>query len=904
MSFWLQGALAGAFLSQLRLGLGHDAAHWLAVDPGRALVLRGLALLGVALWVQRHAQRLAERGGLTRACLALAFGYAAHALLIQPRFALAHFGFGVLIALGGAALVLLKRSAAKAGDAAQPGSQPVPGNGHDRAGLGERCGLLIAAAGAALALESVARGLRLYGTGSSYEESVAAVALLALLGAGALAFGRPFAGARALAPLGLAFGALACFFSHRFLAQLGEPGALSGYARRYGLDLAHVGSVQFAFLLASSACVLPAFALGAGLAGAAKRQALAAVLAGAALGPLLIWARPLVYYIVDIEVARAGAGQSLPQRMGAVLAACGALIALASALLRSEGRARAIAASVAASASLLLALLLPTRLALPLSPWLSAPVELVGAVLTPEGFATVEQLPDGTRIAALDRVRLTPDASEEEADEQRLALALELAGGAGPDLRVEFLGLLTPARSAALRRLGVEHVHRPKEFSLGLRLLEHALFEPEETPRPQPLPEDAQGRVLRIAPPLFGAYLIGLAAQRPPVAQPPVQPSPLRVGAPSDEAAAVLWIDASAPLAGVDLGARVAVSLTRFEQICFGLLSGSARETQGKGASADLRALPISGPGPLLALRAQWQRFDALPRLSADAERARSAARLAAATHSGDENATDAQLRARVQLARGLAELYRAQRFSSPWESAAQRIELNESALASLNAAALAAPPDATTRAVWNELARALTGKRMPDLVLAHCLPIAQAWPSWPELEAALAEAYFEYAMPEEALAALERQIASSPYDIELLLRAARAAELAGLHAQQAECVRRALALQPDRPDLRRLLGLALARQGDPAASPLLEEAFALDPGDEEVANFLRAGVLPPIERAYAPPDAHDHDHAHGDEHEHAVDPGQVQPAPAPASAPASAPSSAPGSPGALPTPG
>jgi hypothetical protein len=896
MSFWLQGMLAGAWLSQLRLGLGHDAAHWLAVDPGRALVLRGLALLGLALWVQRHAVRLAERGGLTRCCFAAALGYAAHALLIQPRFALAHFGLGALLALGGAALVLL-RSKAERGSGATSAAQPVSAGATERAGLGERCGLLLAGAGAALALESVARGLRLYGTSSSFEEAVVAVALLALLGAGALAFGRPFAGARALAPLGLVGGALACFFSQRFLAQLGEPDALSGYARRYGLDLSQIGSAQFGFLLASSACVLPGFALGAGLAGAAKRQALGAVLAGAALGPLLIWALPRAYYLVDLELARAGAGHTLPQRMGALMAACGALLALAGALIPSRGRARAIAATVAAGLSLLLAWLLPTRLALPLSPWLSVPVELVGAVLTPEGLATVEQLPDGTRIATLDRVRLTPDSSEEEADEQRLALAIELAGGGGPDLRVEFLGLLTPARSAALRRLGVEHVHRPSGFPLGLALLEHALFEPEAAPRPRPLPEDEQGRVLRFAPPLLGAYLVGLAAQRPPLAEPPAQAWPLLAAASDESSASVLWIDASAPLAGVALGEHVVVSLARFEQLAFGVLGGAARERAQ--LSEAVRALPVQGPSARRAIAAQWEQLRTLPRMSADSERARSAQRLAAAADSEDANA-EPRVRARVQLARGLGELYAAQRWSSPWESAAQRVELPEGALERLRSAALEPRPDLSTRALWSELARVLAGKRMPDLVLAHCLPLAQAWPNWPELEAALAEAYLEYAMPAEALAALERQLADAPYDIELMLRAARAAELAGLHAQQADFVRRALALQSDRPDLRRLLGLALARLGDPAASALLEEALALDPADEEVANFLRAGVLPPIERAFEPANAHEHDeHGHAGEHSEHATPQSSAPA-----APASAPSSAPAAPAAIPAPG
>jgi tetratricopeptide (TPR) repeat protein len=193
-----------------------------------------------------------------------------------------------------------------------------------------------------------------------------------------------------------------------------------------------------------------------------------------------------------------------------------------------------------------------------------------------------------------------------------------------------------------------------------------------------------------------------------------------------------------------------------------------------------------------------------------------------------------------------LALFFGAQSVSSPFETAAQRVEVSPEALPLLRDAALALPRGPYVDALWRNLAELLTEKRMPDLVYEHVLPLALVEPKRAALDRAVARAFEELTMHGEAVPWFESALEASRYDIPLWIELAGARLRAGDGVGGVAAVREALAIQPGRADLERLLGMALVRAGEVVAGrELLEEALERDPDDEALRPYLVPDLEP-----------------------------------------------------------
>jgi len=191
-------------------------------------------------------------------------------------------------------------------------------------------------------------------------------------------------------------------------------------------------------------------------------------------------------------------------------------------------------------------------------------------------------------------------------------------------------------------------------------------------------------------------------------------------------------------------------------------------------------------------------------------------------------------------LTRGLALHYGAQELSSPYETRAQQLEIDEDALRSFKEA-VPGPGDLDrfTAALWESLAWLFHEKRLPESALVFLEPVAERFAPWPSLDRTLARAYRELLEPEEALRFADRALHYAPNDIELLVEAGGAALELGDNPRGIGYLERALDLQRSRPDLQRALGLALLSAGDERGRPLLEPLLDDHPEDLELRQAL-----------------------------------------------------------------
>ena len=272
------GALAGVALSLARAPLGASLVSLPAVGASGAALYRGLALAAIALALlpARVVSAPKDCGALLSGVLA---GFALHGLLLSKE-----------LEVGGPASLLLFLALLAAGMLAAGTGPRAPEE--TRPGPLAIVGLALGGAGAAIALESVARGVRLLGLGTPHDDTLFSLTFLAALLAGALAFGPLLTGSRRLPVLapGLALGALACLYSTRLLGQFSSREGLDLFLRAqpWDLDLAWVGRLAGGALIGGRIFLLPGFVLGAALWGARHRVELASVLGGAALGLVVL----------------------------------------------------------------------------------------------------------------------------------------------------------------------------------------------------------------------------------------------------------------------------------------------------------------------------------------------------------------------------------------------------------------------------------------------------------------------------------------------------------------------------------------------------------------------------------------------------------------------------------------
>lgn len=812
----LVGLLGGVLLSGLRAPLGIELLEVPAVDARLAVAYRAAALVLFAFALLFGGTRLEGPRALGGVVVGAAAGLLGHGLL-SGRTPQTHPG-AVLFALTLAgAMVLLARL----------GGPPQQGREATR-GAGARVFPLAAAgAGAALALEGLARHLRLLGGGGADDDSVFAGVLALCLLAGMASLGplaRTARGARRAPWIVLAAGSapLALVALNGFASPLG----LDRYLERFGLDGSRVGMLDYDGLLAAAVWIAPGLALGALLRALDARAELAALLAGAAVGLLAVPWR------LALEVAPDGGLLSSSTSTRIVFEGTGLMLAAAGVLLLGRGGRRwwtAILSAAAFTGAVASWRAEPNELPIA-RPWRRAPVVPSFHLDTPEGLVTIERSEGGLEVVTLEGRELTPPTSAAPGERRRLELSFELLPleWRVRGVRVLLVGQLTPGRALAMRGLGASTIDRTGSWAAAMPVLERELFGETELP---------PGRIL----PLARARAALAAGRYDLVVVPDVAgdaPATSNLASPADTAVAV-WLDASADLRQRHLG-EVWVTTRDLVGLHLGIVHGGSREHLDPTVRGTPRAYPVG------AVR---RRGTPLARLLQRRFR-REFTALQAVTERLAEGAPQGPARLFTE---GLARHYAAQHHSSPFETPAERVELDPDALDLWSEAARAGVPDAALVDVLETLAAVLVGKRRPDTILAVLGPIAKvSWP-WPALEDALAYAELELLEPSAAAARLERLVVEGFATPERLALLADARLQTRDPAGAAKALWRALELGPDDREVRRRLAIALARAGDPEAGPMLRDLLLEEPGDEELRLYLAPGPYPAVRGGYHP---------------------------------------------------
>jgi hypothetical protein len=824
----LHGFVAGILLAALHAPLGLDWTQTAVLQGTSAALFRAAGLFLLALGFD--ARRRGFREGPGAGWLAsVAAGFALQLFWID-RVPASRAGFALLCVCGVLALRAL---------AGKRHAEAVPVALARR----ERVALLLAGAGAALALESLAHEVRLFTTGNAADDGLVALVFLGLVFAGGLAFGPLLARVRAatagfLFALALAAGlaVVGLLFLAR-LTPLGLPaylehfdglfeygrrldrvvGADLGFEHLPALDIASIGTLWTTVLLGAAAFALPAFALGAALAGNREPARPAYGLMGAGLGLL---ASPHLVQFVG-EPLRDGSAPAVSW----TLVATGAALAAGGLLIAAFGTTRRVAWIAAALGSAALPWLRPHLAFANLSPWSARQIEAELLWPTPEGLLCVEPGRGGIPLLTLDRRRLTPDIDELAGDALALRSSFELLAPETRKGRVRtlFIGQLTPARARVLGTLGDLALERTAPWHRAMPILEQHLFAGEEPPIGTILPPSAARARLAA-----GEYdWVVACGIRGPILCWKSEARELWGGVDAPRFCAlelpagtlgVAWVPADSSVGrGVTLGPLL-MAFDGLERPCFGLVRGA----HGKGPLPLFELDSWNGP----SVRGNLAR---LPQLRAfELERAW-AEGLRADGH--------------ASLARGLARHFAAQTLSSPYETRAQQVELDEEALrAFFEAVPPAGELDLLSATLWEALARLFFEKRQPEYALVYLEPVAQRFAPWPALERCLVRAYREVLEPEVALAYAERVFGAYPDDFELLIEASQAAREAGTPERGQPFLERAVALQPSHLDQIRALGLELVEAGDERGRGLLEAVRRENPEDEEVLRALSEG--------------------------------------------------------------
>ena len=833
------GLAIGLLLSASRAMAGTDVLTWVGPSAASLGAYRSWPFLFLALVVVRRDEAV----GWTL-WLATAVGYLGHGLLRGPS---AGFPWLAAVAAILGALAFARLRSRPSGDLQAP---PVPEDGAHSYNALEWIGAVVAGGGTAVALEAIARHVRAFGTGTAQDDTIFGGTFLLLAAFGAAAFGwifttRPLR--RLSFPVLLAATATACFASLHFVDSVATSFPLNEYMSRWNLRGPDFGGIAWDGVIAARVLVLPAFLLGAALASARGRGATAAAAFGAAVG---LWIVPRVFDVGaerGLDDAELFASQLVP--LASLVAITGAgLTAL------SESRRRPMARYVALAAILACAVVPTTHTTKPiviLSPWEGRPIMPYLTYESPVGLITVEPSRFATKVALVDRRRVTPDRDELEADVQRLRDSIALVPATTREkraLRVLFVGQLTPVRSEVLKSEGVVTIDRTAAWWRTMTRVENELFRAPEGQSSMPLPtgtvlspSDARERIER------GDYDLVIA--------PPVQGDAPAVGssyAPSGTTV-VRWIDTSVPLRGVrnpradsdgEARAPAVISAYGLSIPTIGFVDHGELGANGPRVVRFVEDSSVASPCEWV--RTPWAR-------RTDEARARTIEALA--RHASDA-AASGDAKAASALWKALAMHYREQTMSSPFESPAQGVELSAASLDALSAATNATTLDPFLRRAWDWIARVLVEKRDVASIERVLAPLAKAHGPWSSMEVALAHAELEGLDPQAAAERLKPIVQRERDNLGAWFTLGQALELLGDARAAAGAFRGASELAPDNRMLRRRLALALSRAGDPEGPRLAGELLSGDPKDEEMKACFD-GQPPPAPTTYQPEHAH-----------------------------------------------
>ncbi len=777
------GLVCGWILARLRLVPGDAWLAGPACEASGALVVRGaaVAFVGLALGSIGRDVGWAFLVGLAAAV-------AGHGLLLGWPLGLPALDVLVAGAVLGIVVWTVRRDEARRAD-----SGPVP------ARIGERIGLFVAGGGAALVLEVVARHLRLLGGGLAQDDAAFGATFAVLVALGSVCFGwitslRKLE--RWVFPWLVAATAAAGYWSLRTVEGLGQILEFGRFLSRYGLDASWHSTLAADALIAGAVLVLPAFLLGLALRGARGAGSLSSLLVGAGVGlailPRILQRDPAA----GTNVTEIFSAQLLP--FGVLATLLGASLAIFS-VPGSGARQRWIGFALALPLGLPV-LLVESKPLFLLSPWERRPTLPFLAFETPEGLATVEPGDGGLKVATLERRRLSPGLDGVRADSQAIQtsfLALPRAVREARATRVLLVGQLTQVRAAEFARMGAARIDRTGAWHATMPRLEGELLKDfVALPGDVIEPREAAARLAD------GRYdlCVALATEGDPPHWRAIAETP-------GNTVVVRWSRIEEPLVAQLPGSRFAGAGAReplyalagggLDQLMLGVLDGAERPAAGEGGEIELVRLDGSPPRTLpvtrLAERKRWRAASAT-------------ARVAAVLVQEDDRL----------LLRGVDAFARLQVPSSPFETDSQQVELDDATLSTLRDAALAGPPSAFTRDVWNWLARVLAGKRDVAAIETHVAPLAARWAPWPELEVALARADLEALDPEAAARRLAPLAAAADPSFDVLAVLGEAREQAGDATGALEAWKRALLLRP----ADRLVGrrLAIARPANRAA--------------------------------------------------------------------------------------
>lgn len=808
------GAVVGLAASLARAPLAGQLCDGPVVAPLASGVWRAAPIVALALGL------VLVRRARTPQPLALVLGVAAgfglHALLLSPWVAISSsFGLGGVCAATVAAVWLALRD-----DGAQR-AQPEP------SGL-RIAGLALASAGATVALEVAARPLRQFGS-SADEQTVYALAFVACLAVGALAFAGLFVGerARSALPVVVVAAALGVWVSLATLSEIRTREGLDTFLRTalFGLvelDLSRRAMLDADFLIAARVLVVPAFAWGAALACVRHPHELAGLALGAGIALVCGPALAANGAPIDAESLALAANATLEPLVS--IAAAGAALALAV-------ERRFVAAGVAAALALV-GWTLPARPTLVITPWERFPTQPRLWVDHPLGLLTVEPTLEQDLVVTLDRRRVTAVGAAVKAEEAQVATMWRALALPNQGVRVLLIGQLSPQRAQVLGAFGAARIDRTGAWSDAMPALEEALFEGAARPAgeilaPHQVTERGDGAWDLVWMPATDGAVFDLPRA-------PFATTPVAVWQPIDAWVADRHLD-PAPL----WTSGVLLAGDGLDQVAFGCTSGAGWNGEQRGVERLAASARITPPTLLERARSRaFQReFDAqvaaLRRLVASDEGSR--------------------------LARALLAYYELQVRSSPFETHAQQIELDVEVLNGLREVASASEPGLFLRRTWDWLAAVLVGKREVEWILSYVEPLAQRYPGWAALERALGAAYAEALDPATAAVHLERALAVEPFDLTQYAPAAEAHILAGAPERAVDLLRKGLEIQPQRRDWQRLLGIALVRSGDRSGREILQDLLLEDPDDEALIPYL--GDPPYPEFVPTPVSGGPHDH-------------------------------------------
>lgn len=822
----LLGFLAGYLLSRLRAMPGGDAVDWAGVEASTAGAWRGSALIILAL------SALGARAGGTWIVLgSVALGYAFHGFGFGPSHGVPWLvlALALVAVIVGRVLVL-----ATAEDVEEEGAQPTS--------RGEDVGLLLAGAGLALSLESIARHVRLFGDGLAQDDTVIGTVFLLLLAFGAAAFGWIVcarATRRLSFPVCLAASASACVLSVMFLDTVADGRGLRPFLERWHVAVADLGTPAWDGLFAAAAFVAPALLLGAGLAGARGRGSWTSALLGAAVTMLVL--PRFLDQGHDDETNRAELFSSQMVPIGVLITGIGAALAAL-----SEKKRKPVARYVTL---ILIGLcvtpaLLRSIKPLPiLSPWEPRMIMPFVTFERGTGLSTVEPSIRGFKVATLDRNLLTPDVDGLSADTQRIADSFALMRARKPDARVLFVGQLTPLRAAALSVQGAGEIDRTASWWRSMPRLEDGMFRVEDKSSPTQLPS---GRVLS---PREARKRLESGAYDLVIAMPIEGDAPaIRASEAPASTTVVRWLAPEVPLAGVMNPAESRLEGSDLEHAV--VLSADGLDVPSIAVVENGVLAEIGDPRRVRVLafdrdrevETPWTRVHRLAGLRANAARASTFAAIAH-TRPGP-------------LADGLARFYAIQAASPPFEQGLTRVELDDPTLEALARAAEEGPLDPFLRSAWSWIARVLTAKRDVTAIDRFLAPLAAAHGPWTELEIALAYADLEGLDAPAAVRRLEPIVARESSNLRAWFALGEALELVHDAPGAAAAYRQASRLAPDQRSLRRRLAMALVWAGDPEGKKLVSDLLSTDLNDPELHAFHGPGEPPPMPNAFVPASA------------------------------------------------